>query len=146
MNHHLSSSTLIFLCLRTVGFPDYCAAQLNKTHKSILFLGNSYTYFNDLPNMVKQLASAAGFSATTQSITPGGQTLTGHVSGSLGTITSGNFDVVIIQGQSQRPSFPTGYVRLILSQPNLTVAVTKQCIGNHPPTTTTRYIISRKWL
>ena len=42
------------------GFPAHCSAQLAAAHKNILFLGNSYTYGNDLPGMVKNLASAAG--------------------------------------------------------------------------------------
>jgi len=96
--------------VQTIGYPPYCADQLDKTNKNILFLGNSYTYFNDLPGMVRSLAAAAGFSATVKSVAPGGQTLGGHVSGSLGHITSGDWDVVIIQDQSQRPSFPEGYV------------------------------------
>merc|ERR1711970_25379 len=92
--------------VQTIGFPDTCAPQLAKTNKNILFLGNSYTYFNDLPGMVRSLAAAAGFSATVKSVAPGGQTLGGHVSSSLGQITSGDWDVVVIQDQSQRPSFP----------------------------------------
>ena len=91
-------------------YPASCKERHEKKHKNILFLGNSYTYFNDLPGMVKSLASAAGFSASVTSIAPGGQNLGGHVSSSLGTITSGNWDVVVIQDQSQRPSFPQGYV------------------------------------
>ena len=44
-------------------------------------------------------------------VAPGGQTLAGHVSsGSLDTIRNGDWDVVIIQDQSQRPSFGPGYV------------------------------------
>merc|ERR1719317_1917053 len=96
--------------IQTIGFPDTCTPQLAKTHKNILFLGNSYTYFNDLPGMVSSLATAAGLSASVKSVAPGGQTLGGHVSSSLGQITSGDWDVVVIQDQSQRPSFPEGYV------------------------------------
>ena len=52
-----------------------------------------------------------GKSATTTMVAPGGQTLAGHVSsGSLDTIRNGDWDVVIIQDQSQRPSFGPGYV------------------------------------
>ena len=44
-------------------------------------------------------------------IVPGGQTLAGHVtSGSLDTIKGSDWDVVVIQDQSQRPSFGPGYV------------------------------------
>ena len=69
--------------------------------------------------MVRSLASSAGLSATTTSNTPGGQTLQGHTTNSMGTINSGNWDVVVLQEQSQKPSFPKPYVILtIQSQPN----------------------------
>ena len=42
------------------GYPDQCAERLARSNKNILFLGNSYTYGNDLPGMVRNLASAAG--------------------------------------------------------------------------------------
>ena len=42
------------------GYPAQCSDQLNKSSKNILFIGNSYTYGNDLPGMVKSLAAAAG--------------------------------------------------------------------------------------
>ena len=61
------------------GYPDSCAERLARDNKNILFLGNSYTYGNDLPGMVRSLASAAGKSATTTMVAPGGQTLSGHV-------------------------------------------------------------------
>ena len=92
------------------GYIEECAVRHNNPNKKILFLGNSYTYFNDLPAMVRNLASAAGLSATTSSNTPGGQTLQGHTSTSIGTINSGNWDVVVLQEQSQKPSFPQSYV------------------------------------
>merc|ERR1712168_891379 len=93
------------------GYPDSCSDRLARSHKNILFLGNSFTYYHDLPGMVSSLASAAGKSASTTMIAPGGQTLAGHVSGgSLDTIRGGDWDAVIIQDQSQRPSFGAGYV------------------------------------
>ena len=73
-------------------------------------IGNSYTYYNSLSGLLSELARAAGFSAHVVSDAPGGQTLGGHVAGGLGSVNSDNWDVVIIQDQSQRPSFPTGYV------------------------------------
>lgn len=38
----------------------------------VLFLGNSYTYFNDLPAMTEALAKRAGVDLTTASVTRGG--------------------------------------------------------------------------
>ena len=42
------------------GYPAHCAAELAKDHKNILFIGNSHTYYHDLPGMVASLAAAAG--------------------------------------------------------------------------------------
>jgi len=92
------------------GYPEQCQVRHNNPNKNILFLGNSYTYFNDLPAMVRDLASAAGVSATTSSNMPGGQTFQGHTRSSMGTINSGNWDVVVLQEQSQKPAFPASYV------------------------------------
>ena len=48
--------------VRTTGFPfpDSCADRLSRSNKNILFIGNSYTYGNNLPGMVANIASAAG--------------------------------------------------------------------------------------
>lgn len=42
---------------------------------NILFIGNSYTYYNDMPKMLESLARAAGFYAEVASVTKGGYTL-----------------------------------------------------------------------
>lgn len=81
---------------------DTCAAFHTRTNKNIYFYGNSYTYQNDLPAMIRNLASAAGFSATTQQRTPGGAPLSTHADAGL---PQGDWDVVVIQGQSQEPAF-----------------------------------------
>lgn len=83
-------------------FPDTCAERLSRPNKKIYFMGNSYTYFNNLPVMLKSLAQAAGFSMTSAQRTPGGEPLSGHAAAG---IPSGDWDVVIIQGQSQEPAF-----------------------------------------
>ena len=35
------------------GFPSHCSNRLAKKDKRILFLGNSYTYYNDLPGKIR---------------------------------------------------------------------------------------------
>jgi len=79
-----------------------------------LFLGNSYTYVNDLPQIISSIASSMGDSLIYDSNTPGGYTLEGHASNptSLGKIMAGNWDFVVLQEQSQRPSFPISQVEL----------------------------------
>jgi len=98
---------------REVGFPASCAERHNSTHKKILFIGNSYTGgLGGLPAKVKSLAQGAGFSADVNTRTPGGATFAGHSTGhSMQSITNGgDWDVVVLQGQSQRSSFGSGYV------------------------------------
>ena len=46
--------------------------------KEVLFVGNSYTYVNDLPNMVKQIALSFGDTLIYDQNTPGGATLQMH--------------------------------------------------------------------
>ncbi len=78
----------------------------------VLFLGNSYTAANDLPGMVADVASSAGDSVIYDSNTPGGFTLQGHSgdAGSLSKIAAGGWDYVVLQEQSQLPSFPASQV------------------------------------
>lgn len=77
-----------------------------------LFLGNSYTDYNNLPELVRQLALSAGDTLEYGKHTPGGYTLQGHSTNttSLNLIQAGNWDYVILQEQSQLPSFPDGQV------------------------------------
>ena len=72
----------------------------------VLFLGNSYTYVNDLPGLLAGLAQSAGKTATTDQNTPGGYTLTQHSqdSTSLAKIALGTFNYVVLQEQSQIPT------------------------------------------
>ncbi|MCT4583193.1 MAG: PKD domain-containing protein [Flavobacteriales bacterium] len=79
---------------------------------NVLFLGNSYTGVNNLPSLTAQLATSLGDTINYDSNTPGGQTLQGHStnSTSLNKIAQGNWDFVVLQDQSQRPSFPPSQV------------------------------------
>merc|ERR1712158_124465 len=95
-------------------FPEECDARHSSTHKNILFLGNSYTNGDGCNNgmdfFVQKLAEGAGFSATTDKNAPGGKTLQWHADNSLDRIKNGDWDAVVLQDQSQRPSFGSGYV------------------------------------
>ena len=80
--------------------------------KRVLFLGNSYTGVNNLPQFTYNVALSAGDTLLYDSNTPGGYTLMGHSSNptSLSKIGQGNWDFVVLQDQSQRPSFPMSQV------------------------------------
>ena len=55
---------------------DACFPDIPAT--SILFIGNSHTYFNDLPAMVTEMAHAAGVSVSTRRVVKGGWKLCQH--------------------------------------------------------------------
>ena len=86
-------------------------AQSDTLH--VLFLGNSYTASNGLPTVLAELAADLGTVVAWQSNAPGGATLQGHVSNptSNALIEAGGWDWVILQEQSQIPSFPDNQVQ-----------------------------------
>lgn len=79
---------------------------------SVLFIGNSYTYVNDLPGTLGALATSLGKEITIDSKTNGGYTFQNHTTDPVtySKIHSKPWDVVVIQGQSQEPSFPDAQV------------------------------------
>lgn len=74
----------------------------------VLFLGNSYTAYNNLPQLTADFALGAGDTLVVDSNTPGGYTFFGHTTNvnSQNKIAAGNWDFVVLQEQSQLPSFP----------------------------------------
>ncbi len=73
----------------------------------VLFIGNSYTFVNDLPKELSALAATPGAAPriTTQMIAPGGATLASHWNGAeaQAAIAKGGFSHVVMQGQSVEP-------------------------------------------
>jgi hypothetical protein len=73
----------------------------------ILFIGNSFTYVNMLPEMIRQMSLAAREPRPAQyrMIAPGGCTLEKHWNDGLAAhaIAEGGWDYVVLQEQSARP-------------------------------------------
>ena len=73
----------------------------------VLFIGNSYTYVNDLPMVIADLASAAHEPRPFKPdvVLVGGATLEGHIAGrdALPAIARGGWDAIVLQEQSTRP-------------------------------------------
>jgi hypothetical protein len=78
----------------------------------VLYIGNSYTHFQELPKIVSRMAAAGGDSIFYGMNAPGGYTLEQHSADitTLNLIAQGNWDFVVLQEQSQKPSFPEGQV------------------------------------
>jgi Secretion system C-terminal sorting domain len=96
------------LFLSVLLFPIVSGAQTT----SVLWLGNSYTAANNLPDLVAQLALSGGDTVVYNSNTPGGYTLQMHSQNatSLQLINQQSWDFVVVQAQSQEPSFDPAYV------------------------------------
>jgi hypothetical protein len=76
----------------------------------VLFIGNSYTDVNNLPQMIASIAESEGDTLVFSANLPGGFTFNNHLN-SANSITpsliqQGGWDYVVLQGQSQEPSFP----------------------------------------
>lgn len=74
----------------------------------VLFLGNSYTYYNNMPKLVADMAASTGDTLVWEMEAPGGYTLSGHYTSmtSKNKIKQGNWDYVVLQEQSQTPALP----------------------------------------
>ena len=73
----------------------------------VLFIGNSYTGVNKLPEVFLEVVKNSGRPApVVKSSTPGGRTLKQHltIAGSMKLVDEGGWDVVVLQGQSQEPA------------------------------------------
>jgi hypothetical protein len=72
----------------------------------VLFLGNSYTSYNNLPQLVQSLSSSAGKTLIIDSNMPGGYPISSHLNDAttLSKISQGNWDYVVLQEQSQIPT------------------------------------------
>lgn len=91
---------------------SYVAISFGQVNVSALFIGNSYTSYNNLTNLVQSLATADGNTLVVDSYAPGGYKFSQHSSDAttLAKISARDWDFVILQEQSQLPSFPDGQV------------------------------------
>ena len=72
----------------------------------VLFIGNSYTYVNDLPTVFRELARAAGQNVETNIVANGGETLAQHAASSddRAVLGGSSWQYVVLQEQSEIPS------------------------------------------
>ena len=92
-----------FLFLGFANAPSF--AQYEKDTLKVLFVGNSYTYFENLPQIVSIISDSTKIKLITKKSTIGGAKLREHWLGERGLktqemIKNGNFDIVVLQGYS----------------------------------------------
>lgn len=79
----------------------------------VLWIGNSYTSVNNLPQVVRDIALSAGDTVEFDSNAPGGYTFQNHSTNAttIQKIKSQKWNFVVLQAQSQEPSFPPTQVQ-----------------------------------
>lgn len=89
-------------------FPIFLSAQ----QKRVLFIGNSYTFVNNLPQLVADLALSNGDTVYADSYAPGGYTFLAHFNdaNARSKISGAPWTHVVLQAQSQEASFSPGQV------------------------------------
>lgn len=97
--------TFIVLFLLLSSTVATCLAQETKDTLNILFVGNSYTYFNNLPQLVSIISDSTKTKLVTKKSTIGGAHLSEHWLGERGLktkemIKNGEFDIVVLQEYS----------------------------------------------
>jgi hypothetical protein len=90
----------------------FCSIALSAQQTKVLWIGNSYTGTNNLPSLFYNLALSGGDTIIFDSNTPGGYTFQGHSTNAttLQKIAAQEWDYVVLQAQSQEPSFPPSQV------------------------------------
>ncbi len=78
----------------------------------VLFIGNSYTYVNDLPGMFDSISTYLGKNVTVGSKVNGGYTFQNQYNDpqTFAAIHQNDWNLVVLQAQSQEPSFPVSQV------------------------------------
>jgi len=78
----------------------------------VLFIGNSFTFYNDLPSMVRRIASTKKVKLSCSRVVKGGERFSGHLKNEklLEMLAAGGWDYVILQEQSTSPAQSTAQV------------------------------------
>src|SRR3569832_301552 len=101
----------------SVLFAIACIHSQSQNTKRVLYLGNSYTGTNYLPQITATLALTTGDTLIVDSNTPGGYTLQMHSTDatSLNKIMAGIWDYVVLQAQSLVSSLLVSFVVVCVS-------------------------------
>ncbi len=96
----------LFITIVFLGIADECLAQVKKDTLNVLFVGNSYTYYSNMPHLVSLISDSTKVKLITSKSTAGGAKLGDHWNGNKGlkskeAISSGKYDIVVLQGQSK---------------------------------------------
>jgi len=97
--------TVLLFVLCFSGILPSANGQLRKDTLKVLFVGNSYIYYNNLPQIVSLISDSTSTKLITEKSTTGGVRLSHHWREEYGLktkqiIKEGDFDIVVLQEQS----------------------------------------------
>ena len=102
----MKSTIFVIITALCLGLGPYStSAQVKRDTVKVLFVGNSYTYVENLPQIVSILSDGSKTKLITRKSTLGGAKLSEHWKGERGLkskeiIRDGNFDIVVLQEHS----------------------------------------------
>ncbi len=84
------------------------SAQNTKDTLRVLFIGNSYTFYHNVPYLVSEISNQTDTKIIAKKSTAGGASLSDHWRGerklkTVDILKNGNFDIVVLHDQSMRP-------------------------------------------
>lgn len=94
-------------------FAIHASATEQNDSIKILWIGNSFTFVNDVPSMVQEIASSQKMNMSCSRILKSGETLKGHLSNPAlsEALMKGGWDYVIVQEQSSITAVSTSSVQ-----------------------------------
>ena len=97
---------ILFLVLSGCSFKGHCRNAQDTSCTRVLFIGNSYTFVNDLPNTFAKLARSGGHKVEVAMAAQGGWRLADHLQSpdTLKALNSQAWDFVVLQEQSEIPA------------------------------------------
>jgi hypothetical protein len=100
------SSAILFLVLCSCSLTATCGDAQDTSCTRVLFIGNSYTFVNDLPGVFAKLARSGGNKVEVGMTAQGGWTFSDHLQSTetLDLLNSTKWNFVVLQEQSQIPA------------------------------------------
>jgi len=124
----------LFLAVSACSPVEKCnGPQSSGTVLRILFIGNSYTFVNDLPGTFAKLACSGGHKVETGMAATGGWTLADHAASSqtLDLLEKQKWDMVVLQEQSEIPAIAAARAQTMYPAARQLVAKIKD-VGARP--------------
>jgi len=149
-----------FVILIALLWGNLCLAQNKTDTLKILFVGNSYIYYSNMPHLVSLISDKTQTKLVTSKSVAGGARLSNHWRGEKGLntlekIKNGNFDIVVLQDQSMSANEQpdsllvyskklSNYIRKSGAQPYFYATWSREKIPQHQKTISSVYAQAAK--